>query len=157
MSHLTDFDDEESLAPRKSIQDDARFDITAMIDLVFMMNIYFLVTTVTAATMEIDLPTAKHCVATDPETATILTLIGNKDPSSFQVTISSSASGQPLTEREEQEREIRSAVENGVQDGKYTVLIKAERSVRLRDVARIASIATAVPKAELKVAVLEKE
>src|SRR5262245_17699626 len=141
MSLLSDIDDEHSLAPRKNIQDEARFDITAMIDLVFMMNIFFLVTTVTAATLEIDLPPAKHCVATDPESAVVITLIGNKDPSSFQVTLAD-VDGPPLIEREEQERDVRRAVENGVNEGRTTVLIKAERSVRLRDVARIASIAT---------------
>ena len=37
------------LFPKQTRHADAEFDITAMIDLVFMMNIYFLVTFVTAA------------------------------------------------------------------------------------------------------------
>ena len=42
--------EENALIPRKPISDDAHFDITAMVDLVFMMNIYFLVAWIVAAT-----------------------------------------------------------------------------------------------------------
>ena len=35
--------------------------MTPMVDLVFMMNIYFMVTWLTAALAEIDLPAASHC------------------------------------------------------------------------------------------------
>src|SRR5438876_196830 len=44
------------------------FDITAMVDLVFMMNIYFIVTFVTVAGA-LNLPTAKHVSPLDAETA----------------------------------------------------------------------------------------
>ena len=48
--------DDDMLVPRKSLADDARFDVTAMVDLVFMMNIFFLVTWAEMARAEIDLP-----------------------------------------------------------------------------------------------------
>jgi biopolymer transport protein ExbD len=148
-------DDGDSLTPLRKPGEEARFDITAMIDLVFMMNIFFLVTTVGAALTEIDLPNAQHCVAADPETATILTIVGNREPGSLQVFIADGTDGTPLTERDEQDREIRLAVEDGLRQNKTIVLIKAERSVRLRDMARIAAAATAVPNTELRVAVSE--
>ena len=47
---------ESVLVPSKPLVDDARFDVTAMVDLVFMMNIFFLVTWVDMALAEIDLP-----------------------------------------------------------------------------------------------------
>lgn len=45
---LLEADADGPLVTHRPLRDDAKFDITAMIDLVFMMNIYFLVTTVTA-------------------------------------------------------------------------------------------------------------
>ncbi len=55
--------------------DDARFDVTAMVDLVFMMNIFFLVTWVEAALAEIDLPTARHCTRPDEDKSVIVTIL----------------------------------------------------------------------------------
>ena len=58
--------EENVLVPHKPLVDDARFDVTAMVDLVFMMNIFFLVTWVETALAEIDLPTARHCSGRRP-------------------------------------------------------------------------------------------
>ena len=40
----------------------------------FMMNIYFMVTWIGMALAEVDLPTARHCVATDPEECIVFTV-----------------------------------------------------------------------------------
>ena len=66
--------EENVLVPAKPLVDDARFDVTAMVDLVFMMNIFFLVTWVEMALAEIDLPTARHCAAADKEESVVLTI-----------------------------------------------------------------------------------
>ena len=50
----------DALLGRKPHEETPEFDITAMVDLVFMMNIYFLVTFITVALAEINLPTASH-------------------------------------------------------------------------------------------------
>ena len=60
---------DDRLLPAKPLAEEARFDITAMIDLVFMMNIFFLVTTVAAALAELDLPPARHAVAAELDDA----------------------------------------------------------------------------------------
>ena len=60
-------------------------------------------------------------------------------------------------EGEAEERAVREAVEAGVRGDKKTVLIKAEKNVRLRDVSRIGAVAVSVPGIELKLAVIEKE
>ena len=65
---------EDVLVPSKPLVDDARFDVTAMVDLVFMMNIFFLVTWVDMALAEIDLPAARHCAAADKEESVVLTI-----------------------------------------------------------------------------------
>ena len=68
----------DSLVARNPLEDDAEFDITAMIDLVFMMNIYFLVTFVTVSLTQVDLPAATHVAALDADTTVIFTVEGVK-------------------------------------------------------------------------------
>ncbi|HEY3968209.1 MAG TPA: biopolymer transporter ExbD [Planctomycetaceae bacterium] len=148
--------DDNPLVPRRPAHDEAKFDITAMIDLVFMMNIFFLVTSVTAALSEMDLPTAKHCSPSDRDTAILITIMASPDRSPGRVFLGDAEEGKLVPEGDE-ERVIRAAVEAGVRSDKKTVLIKAEKNARLRDIARIGSLAVAVPGTELKLAVIEKE
>jgi biopolymer transport protein ExbD len=148
---------DDPLFPRKSMHDEAKFDITAMIDLVFMMNIFFLVTTVTAALAEIDLPSAKHCAPADRDNAVMITIMAPVDQGPSLVYLGDAGEGRPLPEGDAEERAIKDAVQAGVRADKKIVLIKAERNVRLRDVSRIGSLAVSVPGTELKLAVIEKE
>jgi biopolymer transport protein ExbD len=149
--------DDNPLVPRRPAHDEAKFDITAMIDLVFMMNIFFLVTSVTAALAEIDLPAAKHCAPSDRDTSVLITIMAPVDQSASRVFLGDADEGPPLGEGEVGERAVREAVEAGVRSDKKTVLIKAERNVRLRDVSRIGAVAVSVPGIELKLAVIEQE
>src|SRR5688500_465439 len=129
------------LVKRKPMHDDAEFDITAMIDLVFMMNIYFLVTFLTAALGEVNMPTATHVAALDADTAVTLTALGTPDGESVRVFLGDGEKGEAITDADEQEERIRATVEEGAGAGKTAVLIKAEKKVRLRDLFRISSAA----------------
>lgn len=139
------------------MHDEAKFDITAMIDLVFMMNIFFLVTTITAALAEMDLPVAKHVVAADLDNAIIFSLTLDPNGGGTVLYVGDGTDGEPLASPEDQTSAVRTAVENGMREQKTTVLIKAEKNVRLRDLNRVASTASATPGVELKLAVIEKE
>lgn len=151
-------DDDEPLLARKTKHNEANFDITAMIDLVFMMNIFFLVTMVSAALEEINLPSSKHCVAADGEASVIVSILESPDSGGAGlVFLGEASSGEPLETLDDQEREIKIAVEEGVELKKTTFLIKAERNVSLRDVARIGGLAASVQGVELKLAVIEKD
>lgn len=141
--------DDDMLVPRKALTDDARFDVTAMVDLVFMMNIFFLVTWAELARAEIDLPRAKHCAAAERSRSTIFTLL--KGPVVF---VGDSAGGVSLSPGELDQR-VTALVEDGVREERNIVLIKAEKDVPLRDVAHLASVATAVKGTELMLAVIE--
>ncbi len=149
--------DANPLVKRRPIHDEARFDITAMIDLVFMMNIFFLVTTVTAALAEMDLPTAKHVAAADRDTAIVFAITAGPHGGPGELTIDDGNERYSLDNLELHERKIREAVEAAVRANRNTVLIKAERNVRLREVSRVAAIAVPVPGTELKVVVIEQE
>lgn len=150
------FADDAPLIRKKKGHDEASFDITAMIDLVFMMNIFFLVTMVTTALDELDLPAAKNCVPVDEETAVVISLLKGITPSDdARVFLGDGDNGEQLGTLDEQEHRIRTVVEESMAAGVNTVLIKAERSVSLDDVARTGRIVATIPKLELKFAVVE--
>jgi biopolymer transport protein ExbD len=143
--------DEDTLLPKKSLVDDARFDVTAMVDLVFMMNIFFLVTWAEMARAEIDLPKARHCSAAEKEKSIVFTIIKGTPVTVF----AGDGTGTGQLSPNEVDQRVSAVVEDGVRDGKEYVLIKAEKDVLLRDVVHIATIATAVKGTKLMLAVIE--
>jgi biopolymer transport protein ExbD len=145
--------EENALMPRKPLVDDARFDITAMVDLVFMMNIYFLVSWIVAASAEIDLPAAKHCIAADPDAAVVVTITAGQTPTVY---LGEARPGGGI-QTDEVEWRLKKASEDGQKEGKTFVLVKAEKLVRLRDLVRISAAATSVKGMKLNLAVMEKD
>jgi len=146
-------DDEASLPPPRPMNDDTHFDITAMIDLVFMMNIFFLVTSLATAMAEIDLPLARHAAAADAADAVVVIIVRGPTPDTVSVYLND-RSPPAITGAQEQETKVREAIEAGMKNGKKLVLIKAEGKVRYRDVSRLAQLASAAG-AKLHVAVTE--
>ena len=147
---------QDLLLARKPLDDDAEFDVTAMIDLVFMMNIYFLVTFLTAAMGEIDMPSATHVAALDADTSVVITVLGALDGESVIVHLGDGKEGEEIRDADVQEERIRQWVEQGVNEGKTAALIKAEKKVRLRHLFMVSS-AAAVEGVKLHVAVMEKD
>ena len=158
--HLSPFSLGESgadqLITRRLDPEPPEFDITAMVDLVFMMNIYFLVTFVTVAMGELTLPTAKHVSALDEDTATIVTITRTLDGKAINVHLGDPDGGETVTDTARQEKRVQEAVEQGKIAGKTEVLLKAEKKVRLSDLFRIATAAS-VEGTKLHVAVAEKD
>jgi biopolymer transport protein ExbD len=146
----------DQLVTRRPPEQDAHFDITAMVDLVFMMNIYFLVTFITVALAEVNLPAAANVTALDADTAVMVTIKRSLDGRSADVYLTGDAKGTPLRGAAEQERGVQTLVDEGLALGKTAVLIKAEKNVRLGDMFRIATAASAEG-VTLHVAVLEKD
>src|SRR3982750_3083396 len=103
----------DQLIARRLDPEPPRFDIPAMVDLVFMMNIYFLVTFVTVAMGEISLPTARHVTALDPDTAVILTVTRSLDGKSITVYVGDGKKGEPINDPAQQEKRVQDAVEQG--------------------------------------------
>ena len=134
--------------------EDPEFDVTAMVDLVSLMNIYFLVSWVMAMANEVDLPAAKNCVAGDPETS-VMVIVKKGDERGSSVVIGED-SDELLTDRAVILQKVTEAVKIGVKlaKPKDTLLIKAEREVPLKDISHIASGAGDL---KLRLAVVEKD
>jgi biopolymer transport protein ExbD len=155
-SALTNSPLPSDMFPRTKVETSAEFDITAMIDLVFMMNIYFLVTFITIALGELDLPTANHASALDAEVATIITMTVGSDGLSAVVFLGDGDKGEAIHDPAEQQQRIAAAVEEAVREARTAVLLKAEKNVRLREIARISSAAVREG-VTLHMAVIEKD
>lgn len=142
-----------ALLPTKPPEDDAHFDITAMIDLVFMMNIYFMVTALTAALAEVSLPEAEHCVPAETDGAVIVTVVANADGEPL-VYLGDGEKGMPL-DSAQQAHDIPAAIDDAVAAGHHTVIIKAEHNVRHKDVAQVARFASENEEVNLHLGVRE--
>jgi biopolymer transport protein ExbD len=145
----------DQLFSRRLDPEPPEFDITAMVDLVFMMNIYFLVTFVTVALGGLSLPSARHVAALDADTAVIFTVTRTLDGKSIALFIGDGNKGEPITDTAQQEKRVQEAVEQGKGAGKTEVLLKAEKKVHLSDLFRIAT-ASSAEGIKLHVAVLER-
>jgi biopolymer transport protein ExbD len=147
--------DSDDLMGRKPSNETPEFDITAMVDLVFMMNIYFLVTFITVALSEVDLPAATHVAPLDGDSSVLITIVGGGDKGAT-IYIGDREKGERIANRDQIEDRVRAAVEKGAAEGKTDVLLKAEKNVRLADLFRVSAAATGVEGLKLNVAVLEK-
>jgi len=125
-----------SLLPAKRHQEEAEFDITAMIDLVFMMNIYFMVTALVSAMAEIDLAQAAHCTPADTDGAVIINVMAGGGERGPQVTLGEGSGAKPIAAAE-QEKAIQAAVEKMLAAGHDRVIIKAEQNVSHKDVSEL--------------------
>ena len=143
------------IAPRRAAPGGGTdVDFTPMVDLVFMMNIYFLVTSLTAIAPDVDLPRAHVVVPVDEGKSTAIVVVVAPDGKTPIVTAGEEGKGK-LTDPDEQLEAVKKAVEKGVRENKGDIVLRAERAVKLRDVSRLAGAASKVDGAKLFVGVLE--
>ncbi len=131
-------------------------DMTPMIDCVFLLLIFFLVGSIPDLKTAVELAPARHGAAADPSASTIITIAdrGGKVPAA--VYLADGKVGAPLPDDPAaQQAAITAAVRKGFQEGKTNVLVKAERTVKHRDVSRAAVAAGQVEGIKLFLAVFE--
>ena len=139
--------------------DDSEMDITPMIDITFLLLIFFIVAARLDEDAPVELPPARHGTAVAVKSSVILTVAQGENDEA-QVYFGDGKAAEQLIDAADldaQEAAITQYVEEGMAQGKENVLIKAEEAVRHRDVARVSA---AVGRAErenqdLFVAVLE--
>jgi biopolymer transport protein ExbD len=150
-------EEESVLPPRRPMKADEEMDITPMIDMTFLLLIYFLVASTIDTQASAELPPAHYGVGVSQNTAVILT-VGDTGGKNAAIYLGDGKEGNPLTgAAEEQEIQIRETVEQGMREGKSSVIVKAERGVPHREVSRVAASAASVEGIHLYIGVLEVE
>ncbi|MCA9148422.1 MAG: biopolymer transporter ExbD [Planctomycetales bacterium] len=155
IEHIVEPIDEQPLIKRRSL-DDNEMDITPMIDITFLLLIFFLVAGKLDQDAPVELPPARHGTAVSVKSAAIIT-VGKGSGDAAEVFLGDGKSPENMLDSrdpEGQEQAIVAFIEESLQSGKDNVLIKAERGVKHRDVARVSGAVGKVGK-DLYVAVLE--
>jgi biopolymer transport protein ExbD len=147
--------DDRPLVTRRPM-DDNEMDITPMIDITFLLLIFFLVAARLDQDTPVELPLARWGTAVSVKSSVIITMAQGSGESAEVYTGDGKAADRLLDARdlEAQSSAITQYVEEQLADGKQNVLIKAEKAVRHRDVARISRAVGQAGK-DLYVAVLE--
>ena len=71
-------EDEGPALPRRAVEDSADMDITPMIDITFLLLIFFLVCSTMSQATSVKLPPARHGKGVDEQTAVIITIDGEE-------------------------------------------------------------------------------
>jgi biopolymer transport protein ExbD len=156
--------EEGPVLPRRRVRDTADLDITPMIDIVFLLLIFFLVASIPNMQVAADLPAARYGKGVNARTAIIFTVAERGGPGSALVYLGDGKRGSRLPadsagqeaaiamalsgkggtllpdDPATQEEIVRRAVAQGFYEGgRSAVLVKAEKAVRYRDVSRVTS------------------
>jgi biopolymer transport protein ExbD len=146
--------EEPMIRPRPPTLDD-ELDITPMIDIVFLLLIFFLVSSKMNAEQAVELPKARHgSVIAAKESVVLLMKRGTGEQAEVL-----RADGRPFSrDQEQQAAEIAEYVARGLDSGKQHVIIRAEGSVRHGEISRVnAAVSEALEEgAVINIAVMEQ-
>ena len=154
--------EDETMEPllRSKTYDESDMDITPMIDITFLLLIFFIVASKMDAAADVSLPPARYGMPVVEKSSVIVTLGAGEDGKAvvYKGNGANSDNMVPATDLEAQEDEIAGYVEAEMaQDNtKTNVLIKAAKGIKHREVNRICEAATRSENVQkLYVAVME--
>ena len=168
---LDDFDNDQpveendtGLMPRRRSREDAEMDITPMIDITFLLLIFFLVAAKMDSATDVSLPPARHGTSVATQSAIIITVA--KGPGDSAVIYKGDGTNDDFllhtVDPVDQENEIAEFVRKGFDTvpPRDSVVIKAEKGVKHREVTRVTQAVGSVEEVhsrniELHLAVLE--
>ncbi len=131
-----DIDDEDTrnvVKPRPASMDD-EIDITPMIDIVFLLLIFFIVSSKMNAEDYVDVPKARHGSVVAAKEAVVI-MVKRGEGSQSQVLKADGTSFS--SDIEQQAVEIAEYVKLGFDSGKKHVVVRAEGAVRQGDISRV--------------------
>jgi len=103
---------------------DGEMDITPMIDVTFLLLIFFMVASTMQGTPDVDVPPAQHSIGVDSAGAAVITILAARSSSESPRIVLGDGEGP-----EADLADVRSYVEESVRDGKKRVVLKAEGDV----------------------------
>ncbi len=152
-------EDEAYLWPQRPNVIEGEMDITPMIDMTFLLLIFFLVGTRMDTQASVQLPEARHGTAAATNSAVILTIVQGEGQRArvYQGDGTAAANQFSATDVADEQRQIAAYVQEQLNAvvPKQHVLIKAERHVKHREVARVAQAVARTADVPLYVAVFE--
>jgi biopolymer transport protein ExbD len=139
-------------------QESAEMDITPMIDVTFLLLIFFLVSSVPDQKTAVDLPRADHGVAVSELQSVVLTVAEGGLNAAPVYAADGRVSGTELSDDlDTRHRQIGELVGQGLREGKPNVVIKGDKNVAYREVARVIKAVSQVQGVEIFLAVLESK
>jgi biopolymer transport protein ExbD len=143
---------------RKSRMDEINMDITPMIDMTFLLLIFFLVSSTPDQQTAIDLPPAQHGVGVSQLESVVFTIAeGGVDAAPVYAADGRIPGTELPDEPEARRNRVRELVEEGFRDDKTSVVIKGDKNVAHRDVAQLVKAASQVNGVKIHLAVLDAE
>ncbi len=151
-------DDAAAIRPRQRQREDIDMDITPMIDMVFLLLIFFLVSSTPDQKTSIELPKAQYGVAVTQNDSVIFTI----GEGGLNVAPAYAADGRiPGTELPDDTKarveRVRELVERGFLDDKTKVVVKGDKNVAHRDVAQLIKAASQVNGVKIHLAVMDSD
>jgi len=152
-----DYAPEAPLIRRRDRGEDVEMDITPMIDITFLLLIFFIVCSTPDQKSSFELAEARHGKGVSERNSIFITISAESaDPA--PIYLADGIRGESLpNDPDEQAEKIREAVEKGRRDLKDNVLIKADRNVAYREVAQVIKAVSRVEGAKIHLAVLEAD
>ena len=143
---------------RRSRMDDIDMDITPMIDMTFLLLIFFLVSSTPDQQTAIDLPPAQYGVGVSQLESVVFTIAEGGVHAAPVFAADGRIPGTELPDEPEARRNrVRELVEEGFRDDKTSVVIKGDKNVAHRDVAQLVKAASQVNGVKIHLAVLDTE
>lgn len=135
---------------RRTRREPEEIDFTSLIDVVFLLLIFFMYASAVVTTREIDTPAAKHGVGVDPTQSTIITIYASDVEGAEPQFVLGDASGEKGSIDE-----VKHFIEQGRTEGHIQVMVKAEKKVPHRFVHEVAQLVTELDAGALMIAVQE--
>jgi biopolymer transport protein ExbD len=131
---------DEGSSPVKRTESDIDLDMTPMIDVTFLLLIFFMVTSMMQQDTRVRVPTARHGEGVSTESAIVITVASREGEP--EIYLAEQPTGQPATLSE-----VPAYVQQGVDDpagSRRTVIIKADRGLPAGFIEQIARAANQV-------------
>jgi biopolymer transport protein ExbD len=139
---------------RRAAREEEDIDITPMIDLVFLLLIFFLVSSIPDQQTAIDLPSAAHGGSVSQVHSVLFTVAD----SGSVYAADGRVPGKELPDDAQARRaKVRELVEAGVREDKTDVVIKGDKNVAHREIAELIKSVSQVNGIKIHLAVMDEE
>ena len=137
------------------LQSDEHLDLTPMVDVVFQLMTFLLLTYHAAGALAVDVPEARHGLGIEEQSATVLSLLPSETPGGPVRVYAGMDEEDEL--RLDTDQAIRDVVAAGLAEGRRRVVLQANQQVPHGEVLRIAAIVAEVEGIMLHIGVQEPE